>query len=417
MTVGQRLELGPFTFTVLRILIAVGFIRTIVRREHLTGGFNRLDLLTLAWGIWAGVCSVFHQPVSTILVYHLGIVYNVWGFYFLLRIFCTSLADVERLCRSAAFVLLPVAAEMVYEQVAFRNLFSILGGVPEFPMIRDGRIRAGGPFAHPILAGSVGGVTLPLMMGLWRHQRIAACIGMLVCVTMVVASASSGPAMSALVGVGAVCMWRMRGHMRAFRWMLVGIYVVLTLVMTRPAYYIIQRLEVVGGSTGWYRSRLIEVALTHINEWWLAGTDYTRHWMFGNAVDANHIDLTNHYIALAVMGGLPLLLLHIAMLATAYSFVGRGFVGSGGPPVQRQFMLWTLGCALAAHTVTTISVSYYDQSLLFLYLTLAAIGSAHTGIQAHAVKEVAPVAAAGVSTRWQLEPVRLSAHSTNNSHP
>jgi hypothetical protein len=213
---------------------------------------------------------------------------------------------------------------MVYEQVTFHNLFSVLGAPPT-PQFRDGRIRAFGPFAHPILAGSVGGVTLPLMMGLWRYHRVSACIGILGCVTMVVASASSGPAMSALIGAAAVCMWRFRRHARVFRWVLVAAYAALMVVMERPPYYIIQRLEVVGGSTGWYRSRLIEVAIERIDEWWLAGTDYTRHWMFGNAnaISPNHIDITNHYLALGVMGGLPLLLLYIAILTAAFSFVAH----------------------------------------------------------------------------------------------
>jgi hypothetical protein len=94
---------------------------------------------------------------------------------------------------------------------------------------------------------------------------------------------------------------------------------------------------------------------------------------------------------LGVMGGLPLLFLHIAILGTAFSYVGRGV--AAGEPAKQRFMLWALGCALVAHVVSTISVSYFDQSFLFLYLTLAAIGSAHGATQAAAAAQ-APTAAA-----------------------
>ena len=377
MTLRQSIEIGPFTFTVLRILIAVGLVRIVVRRERLTGGWNGLDSLIVMWGLWLAAASVFHENISTTVVTHLGFVYNVWGIYFLLRFFCTSLDDFVPLCRAAALVLLPVALEMVYEQVAFHNLFSVLGGVPAIPDVRDGRIRATGPFAHSILAGTVGGVTLPLMMGVWRTHRMTACLGILTCSTMVVASASSGPLMSSAVGVSAVCLWRFRGYTRAFRWSLVAAYFVLLLVMSRPPYYLIQRFELVGGSTGWYRARLIESSIEHIDEWWFAGTDYTRHWMQYNVTSANHTDITNHYLFLGVMGGLPLVMFHLGILAAAFSFIGRGLIkgGDSSRPIEQQFMLWAFGSALVAHVVTNISVSYFDQSFLFLYLVLAAVGS------------------------------------------
>jgi hypothetical protein len=406
MTVGQGIDIGPFTFTVLRLLVAVGLVRVLLRRESLTGRWNRLDSLVVAFGIWACASSAFHEDVSTTLVTHLGIAYDVWGIYFLLRSSCSTLDDVVRLCRIAAFILLPVALEMLYEQLTFHNLFSIFGAVPDTPQFRDGRIRAFGPFAHPILAGSVGGVMLPLMLAIWRQHRLSACIGILVCVTMVAASASSGPAMSALVGVGAVCMWGLRRYMRLFRWMLVGVYFALLLVMDRAPYYIIQRLEVVGGSTGWYRSRLIEVAIDHVDEWWIGGTDYTRHWIDGNAISDTQIDITSHYLTLGVVGGLPLMLVHIAILVTAFSFVGRGIGAHLEVPVERQFTLWTLGSALVAHAVTNVSVSYFDQSILFLYLTLAAIGSAHAAQQTHAVSQAVPPAAVDRVHRLRHPPGR-----------
>jgi hypothetical protein len=283
--------------------------------------------------------------------------------------------DVKAICKATAIVLLPVAAEMMYEHVAFHNLFSVFGAVSEVPQVREGHIRASGPFAHPILAGTVGAVTLPLMIGIWRQYRYAAAAGVVACLTIVLMSRSSGPFMSALVSVAALGMWSFRHRLRQLRWAAVSIYLALELVMQAPAYYLISRIDITGGSTGWHRARLIEMSMQHLNEWWLTGTDFTRHWMpTGVTWNLRHTDITNHYLQMGVWGGLPLMLLFLAVLLTAFAFVGRR-IRDDADPVQDRFFAWALGASLFAHVATCISVSYFDQSVFFLYLTLGAIAA------------------------------------------
>jgi hypothetical protein len=96
---------------------------------------------------------------------------------------------------------------------------------------------------------------------------------------------------------------------------------------------------------------------------------------YGVPWSAEHTDITNQYLSMGVLGGLPLMLLFIAILAKGFSYVGQ--VVRQTPELSREarFMIWALGASLFTHTVTFISVSYYDQSFLFIYLTLAAIGS------------------------------------------
>lgn len=371
---GQVVHVGPFSFTIIRLLVAAGVLRVLIRRERLPGGVIGLDLAFIAWAIWACISSAFHADPKSDLIYKLGQSYDACGLYFLARSFCVSLPDVFRLCRIIAVILVPVALGMLYEHVAMYNWFSMFGGVPATPMVRNGTIRSFGPFMHPILAGTVGACVLPLMIGLWRIERLAALIGSVACLAMVLASGSSGPVMSALAGVAALCLWPLRFRMRAVRWLGVAVYLGLELVMKVPAYYIISRLDVTGSSTGWHRAALIESALKHLGEWWLAGTDYTRHWMpTGVSWSPNHTDITSHYLNMGVIGGLPLLGLFITWLVVAFRYVGGGirmFRGSA-----ERWLVWALGAALFAQTVTCISVAYFDQSVVFLYLTLAALGA------------------------------------------
>lgn len=373
MTLGQGVELGPFTFTVIRLLILVGLVRVVLRGERVASGLLALDWLILAWGAWACLSALFHQPVGGTLVFRLGLVYTACGIYFLGRVFCSSVDDSVWVIRVVAIILAFVAAEMVYEQLIRYNLFSALGGVSAVPEFREGRFRAQGPFAHPILAGTVGAVSLPLMIGLWRRRRRVASTGIVACVTMIVASASSGPVLAMLCGVAGLLMWPVRDRMRAFRWLALAAYVALDVVMRAPAYYLPTRVVIVGGSTGWYRARLIQSAIEHLDEWWLVGTDSTRHWMATGVRD--QADIVNHYVQTGIWGGLPLVALLICVLGSAFALVGRAVREGAGLPASQRFLVWTFGASLATHVAAWLSVSYFDQTVVFLYLTLAAIAS------------------------------------------
>lgn len=379
MTLGSGIEIGSFHFPIIRILIAAGIVRVIMRRERVSGGMNSLDGLMLLWSGWVLLSSVVHKEPAESFKFGLGFVYNACGIYFLLRIFCQSLDDVMRLCRFTAVLLVPLAIEMFYEKLSLYNLFSVLGGVTEIPSIREGRVRAQGPFAHAIIAGTIGAVCLPFVVSLWRRHRKEAVMGIGACLVMILASASSGPIMSAIAAVGALLMWRYWYQMRLVRWLIVFGYIVLELVMKAPAYYIFARIDFVGGSSGFHRADLIRSAIEHLPEWWLGGTDYTRHWMVtGVSWSPDHSDITNHYLQMGVVGGLPLMLLFIAVLAIGFSFVGRAVRTPELPPESR-FICWALGASLFAHAATFMSVSYFDQSFVFIYLTLGAIGSVWSG--------------------------------------
>jgi hypothetical protein len=133
--------------------------------------------------------------------------------------------------------------------------------------------------------------------------------------------------------------------------------------MNAPVWYLIARIDLTGGSTGNFRAELITQALAHLDEWWLVGTDYTRHWM-PTGVDWSpyHTDITNYYIKMGVIGGLPLLILFVAILVTAFNLLGRTMTAIRGLDERGERIMWLLGGTLFAHTATFISVTYFDQS-------------------------------------------------------
>ncbi len=67
--------------------------------------------------------------------------------------------------------------------------------------------------------------------------------------------------------------------------------------------------------------------------------------------------------------------LFIAILTKGFSLVGQSLQPGADLSVESRFMIWALGCSLFAHAATFMSVSYFDQSVVFLYLTLAVVAS------------------------------------------
>jgi hypothetical protein len=197
---------------------------------------------------------------------------------------------------------------------------------------------------------------------------------------IVIASWSSGPMMTAFSVIGAMALWKFRRHMRTLRWLVVAMLVSLNFVMNDPVYFLIARIDLAGGSTSCFRAQLIRSGIEHLSGWGLAGTDHTRHWMgTGTGWNLNHTDITNYYLAMGIWAGLVLLVLFGAMIITAFSRVGKALNGGENASREDQFLIWTLGAMLFGHAVSFFSVSYYDQTVVFLFWLLACIGSLRLG--------------------------------------
>ena len=376
MTDGQGIDIGPFSFPIFRMLMGIGLVRVIIKGEQIEGSFNSVDKLVIAMALWLLFASFFHNGLDgSGPIYISGLLFNLLLVYFLTRIWTRDADEMAGLIRIMAFVLAPVAIAMIIEKTTARNLFSVFGGISESVLMREGKLRAQGPFGHPILAGTVGATCLPWFCAIASKYRAATLVGMTSSLVMVLASTSSGPVMSLLASLFALSLWRWRHLVRSMVWTAVASYFVLMLVMERPPYYLISKIDVSGGSTGWHRSFLIEQTFKHLSEWWLIGTDFTRHWMpyQGIAYSENHTDITNHYIAYGVMGGLPAMILMILAVVTALRKALNAVATSDG--AVGTFGIWACACGLFSHAVTGISVSYFDQSMLFFWLNLAVSGS------------------------------------------
>ena len=249
MPMGQEITIGPLHFTVVRILIAAGFLRVLTKGERPAGGTTRLDRLMFLWAAIAVFTGFFHIDPTASLIYRLGLVYDALGIFLLFRIFVQDFDDLRRVCAMICALLIPIAWGMLVEKFNGTNYFALAFGDSAGAEFRNGKFRARGPFIHAIFAGTIGAVCLPMALFLWNGRRGLALAGLAATGTIVFASGSSGPIMTLLIVIAALALWHQRHSLRAIRWLTVLAIVALAFVMNDPVYYLLGRIDITGGST------------------------------------------------------------------------------------------------------------------------------------------------------------------------
>jgi len=382
MTMGERVMIGPFNFTMIRILLLFGWLRLMMRGEIHALQLNSIDKAIFWWVVSSMIMHTLLWQSAHEFINRLGGAYSVFGVYFLFRYLLRDIDDIVRAFRIVAFFLAPLAALMLLEKATGHNLFAVFGGVAETTYVRDGVLRCQGPFGHPILAGTFGATSLPLCAALWwqgRAGKVLAAVGIVSCAVIAVTSGSSGPLLAGVAGIAALFMFTVRQHLSKIRRGMVAALIATHLLMKAPVWFLLARIDIFSGSTGYHRALLIDRAIANLGDWWLVGTKSTAAW----AGEDDHLfDVTNAYIAEGRDGGLLTMALFIAIIVLCFRGVGTAIQAMPGDR-PGQLALWSAGSSLLAHAVTFFSVSYFDQNFVVWFLLLAVISTA-TAVARHA---------------------------------
>lgn len=378
MTMGQDVVVEGLNFNAFRIVTLAGWVRVIVRRDFRRIHLNSIDKTTICFVIANLVAYTLLWRDYDSFKYKLGLAYDVIGVFFLFRIFMENMDDVVRVFKIAAILVLPLSTSMLYEKLTGTNFFAVFGGVHPITQIRDGVLRCEGPFAHPILAGTFGATLMPLFVALWirAENRLLASLAIIGSLVITWASGSSGPVLILLCGIMVLCMWPLRMKMRTVRWGILLMLTALELVMKSPVWFLIARVDIFSGSTGYHRAMLIDGAIKHLSEWWLIGTKTTLYWANPGQ---RLFDVTNQYLVYGADGGLVTMFLFIGIIVFCFAACGRTVRAMEGARRRAdQWTVWSLGAAVFAHTINYLSVSYFDQTKFAWYLLVAMICGATT---------------------------------------
>lgn len=395
---GQQFYIGGVHLYVLRFLVLVGLIRIAISPnetggKRIAGGLNGIDIAFAICAVAQALGSIIRQAAVGAVIYQSGYLWDWIGGYFLLRWMIQDEEDVFRTLKYLALLLIPLAVGMVVEQQKLFNFYSLMGGVPGSPEIREGKIRSQATFQHCLMAGCFAAVLPPLFIMLWKEgkSKILGAIGFLSATTMMLTANSSTPLLAYGAGIGGIFAWRMRKRMSTIRWGIVLALVGLNVVMKAPVWFLIARIDLTGSSSSYHRAELVDAFIQHFRDWLLIGTSSNADWGW------DLWDVQNQYVNVGQSGGLLALVFFILMISRSYGRLGDARKLVDGDR-HKEWVLWLLGCTLFAHTVGFFGVNLFDQSRVGWFLILAMICGVTSPILTGA--SVATVNAANEIKNW-----------------
>jgi hypothetical protein len=271
------------------------------------------------------------------------------------------------------------AVTMADEKFHNQNIFGYLGVLPIAPGTREGAIRAGAAFAHPILAGVFGVALMPLFWWLWQSgkAKVAGAFGFCGSMGMMLMSASSTPLMACAAAIIAWFTWPFRNKLHLLRWSVVVMLVGLHLVMKAPVWMLISRVDLIAGNSGYHRAMLIDMCIRHFSDWWLIGTNAAGTWGW------DLWDTSNQFVQEAETGGLITFILFILIISLTFRRIAKARRIVQDDPAQERFM-WALSVTLFTHCICFFGISYFDHTKMVWYAFLAIVSASTLPILARA---------------------------------
>jgi hypothetical protein len=373
---GQGFYVAGLHLFVLRIVLLFAWIRlAYVKLTSGTvlvpGGFNSIDTAFTLWAIFHSIAFVLQYREMGAAINQGSFLWDVLASYFLLRFLVQDKEDIRRVIRVFAAIAAVIAISMVNEKFRGQNWFGMISSFSIVPIFRDGSIRAQGPFAVSILAGTFGATLLPLFFWIWKDgkSRLLALVGMAAATIMTVMSMSSTPLLAYVAGILVIFLWPVRRQMRAVRWGLAIVLVTLHLIMKAPVWFLINHIDLVSGNSGYHRAMLIDQFIRHFFDWWLVGTASSPTW----GIDM--WDTSNAYVQEGILGGLLAFIFFIAVISRSFGRLGKARKAVEDDP-KKQWLIWFLGAALFAHVVAYFGITYFDNTQIAWFALLAIISAA-----------------------------------------
>jgi len=373
---GQGFYIAGLHFFILRVLlmftwVRLAYVKFFSGKNLVSGGFNSIDKVFTLWAIFHSLAFVLQYREMGAVINQGSFLWDVLSAYFLLRYLIQDEEDIRRVIKVFAVIAAVLAVGMVNEKLRDQNWYGYISSIPLVPLLRDGAIRAQGPFAVSILAGTFGATLLPLFLWTWKNgkSRLLALFGMVAATIITVTSASSTPLLAYVAGIAAICFWPFRRQMRPIRWGLVLLLTTLHVIMKSPVWFLINHIDLVSGNSGYHRAMLIDQFVRHFFDWWLVGTASSPTWGF------DMWDTSNAYVQEGILGGLLGFIFFIAVISRGFARLGNAR-RAVDDDAKKQWFMWFLGAALFSHVIAYFGITYFDNTQVAWYTLLAIISAA-----------------------------------------
>lgn len=378
-----RVSLGSIDISACRIVICTLLFRcladpSIVRRFQ----WKPLDTLVLLSMVVFSGALVFTTDIITVVENRSGFLMDTLFVYLAVRLIIVDRPTLVAIAKAISLFTVFLAVHGVVETFTGQSLYAGLGAYcpwahrkgMEYQM-RFGLHRAMGPPGETILFGLSFASFLPLIW-LLRHEPPPwgrrAFVLTVISIVGVAATVSSGPYLGLIIVLFSLSLEYAKSLVKP----LVGLFVLGCLaieVLSNRHFYHVLADFTMDPITGWYRARLIDVAIMKLPDYWLFGYGFVDPG-WGPMINAlPRTDAVNDYVVHAMTYGIFGLLIYVAVLSrSVYDLVQ---CHTRTKSMWMRSCCWAMGSSLTGLFFALWSVSMFGQMTSQLYFIIGLHGA------------------------------------------
>lgn len=378
----MRVPVGIVQMSVPRFVGIVLLLKFISAGRHRMINFGRADAYAIALWIWTIFATIVAGAVLPQVTQMIGRGLDTLLMYFVARMALVRREDAHGLFAALGVAAVAMCAAGIYEAVTWSSPYHRFSNgqlrAAGYSEIRHGMLRAQGSTLNSIYFG----MAMMLVTGLiWSTRgyvmkKLSFLLALLAAVIAALTSLSSGPwiAMFAMFAIN-IFFYRPTLIKPAIRLLLLAIILV-ELVSNRHFYNLIDHLAL-DSQTAWYRTRLLEIAVSQWRDYWIfgVGSDWPHHW--ARLLDGRqHIDVVNNFVIIALYGGIPALLMYVSIHVIAVRRSVAAFQSSKNIP--RKKLVFGLAATLLALDFSSMSVGLFGPALALSFILVGTLISVAT---------------------------------------
>ena len=378
----KSIEIVSLNFQAVRIITLVALSKIILSASYDKIETNIIDKLFIASHIYEATMYIFasNNTIGAFL-YQGGNCIDSILLYIVFRYTVRSIKTLRLIIRTFCLCTVALLPFIIYEYFYTQNLFSFLGRATISS--RGGEIRARGAFSHAILFGSYAAAIIPLVWVDFKiKKRLTNVLGLIACIFFVIASSCSGPIVALATAICMLFFFKYKSKSSLLAKVTLWSAIIIHFIREKPLWHFIYvRVALKSSSTGYYRYNLVEAAIKEFKGWWLWGygdTGAKWHLKYWPGTNQTFTDVTNHYLAKGVLGGVLTMILFIILCFKGIKSTGLCAITNKNK--QDQWVWWGYTVMLITHCMSFLSVAYFGQITMLLFLSFAVAAFAYDEI-------------------------------------
>ncbi len=374
-----RFSVALFDSSAPRLVALLLLVKAMIRGQHQKISPCAVDHYVLLLWAWTILASVIAGANATHIVQMIGRGLDTVLMYFVVRYYIVTIEDLKSMAWWFGLAAAIMGILGVVEAFTGKSPYTGMTDFREWRWFdkpdayRWGLLRAKASTSVHIYFGMAMMMVTGMLWAVHRslsHSRVRT-LAILLGFAGAFSSMSSGPWLACIM-LFLLGFFQFRPDLIKPALMLIAFAAIgLEVASNRHFYNLIDYLAL-DSHTAWYRTRLLEVAFSRLTEFWLigVGADWPHHW--GMLLDGRlHIDVVNHFLIVALYGGLPAMILYILSHWHALKRIVMLFGSTAGTTLRTT--AFNLGVVLVSLDLSSMSVGLYGPPLLLSNVLLALI--------------------------------------------